>query len=597
MQMMLKMLQPICSRRNNSPVKLSYLKCVLTTTGKSVKLVRMNFTFAEPYRCSIYCQGDLLKTVQLAEIFNDSKTFVDLYQLNDPEVTLSNFKKLMEATDNNPNHSQVTEFVSENFAQESDSELETWSPPDWQENPPILNRIKDETYRKWVKELNRIWPQLARKVKPEVAEHPERHSLIYAPNGFIVPGGRFRECYYWDSYWAMRGMLLCGMNDTVRGMLENFFTVIKKYGFIPNGFRRYYLMRSQPPMLAQMVASYMEMTNDIDFLRANIATIELELDYWLQEMFVEVKKGGKTYQVARYTVHSDVGPRPESYREDYNNAQKLGSDRSESFYTDMKAGAQSGWDFTGRWFDETDGVLGNLTTIRTRTIVPVDLNAFLQRDAQLLAVFHSWLNDSKKSEYWGKMANLIQDGLDNVLWNEQEEMWLDYDIEQQRSRNRYYASNFAPLYCGSYNRTKAKDLAESSVRHLEKHGITQFMGGSPVSKDNTGEQWDYPNAWPNMQSVIVFGLQRTGWEPATSLAKVLATRWLHSNYLGFSEYGVLFEKYSAINPGKYGGGGEYNVQTGFGWTLGVIMEFMDQWGESISSEDSASNSDSDAAER
>ncbi|XP_046735752.1 trehalase-like isoform X2 [Diprion similis] len=546
----------------------------------------------------IYCQGELLKCVQMAEIFNDSKTFVDLAQRNDPEVTLSNFNKMMEATNNNPNHTQVSEFVSQNFASESESELETWTLPDWQENPPILNRVKDEKMKKWMKKLNGIWPQLARKVKPEVAEHPERHSLIYTPNGFIIPGGRFRECYYWDSYWAMNGMLLCGMHETVRGMLVNFVTLAEKFKFIPNGFRTYYLMRSQPPMLAQMMQSYMEVTNDTEFLRANIAAIETELDYWLQEMFVDVKKGGKTYRVARYTVHSNVGPRPESYREDYNNAQKVGSECADSFYTDMKAGAQSGWDFTGRWFDETDdGVLGNLTSIRTRTIVPVDLNAFLQKDFRIMADFHSLLNNPEKAAYYHDIALSMLKGIDNILWNEEEEMWLDYDIENQRSRNRYYASNFAPLYCGSYNRSKAKDLAESSVRHLEKHGIMKFMGGSPVSTDYTGEQWDYPNAWPNMQSIIVFGLQRTGWEPATSTAKVLATRWIHANYLGYSEYSVLFEKYSAINPGEYGGGGEYTVQTGFGWTLGVIMEFMDQWGESISSTDSASSSDSEGAER
>lgn len=100
---------------------------------------------------------------------------------------------MMEAANNNPNRTQLETFMRENFSEEG--ELDVWSPPDWQKNPPLLQRIEDLRYRKWALDLNKEWKSLSRKIKPEVAEHPDRHSLIYVDNGFIVPGGRFRGEY------------------------------------------------------------------------------------------------------------------------------------------------------------------------------------------------------------------------------------------------------------------------------------------------------------------------------------------------------------------------------------------------------------------
>lgn len=158
----------------------------------------------------------------------------------------------MEETNNQPNRSQVAQFVLDNFSTED--ELDNYTLSDWQENPPFLKTIEDPNLRKWAKELNEIWKKLARKIKPIVAKHPDRHSLIYVDNPFIVPGGRFKEFYYWDSYWVIEGLLICGMKDTARGMINNFLSMVDKFGFIPNGGRIYYLMRSHPPLLIPMVS-------------------------------------------------------------------------------------------------------------------------------------------------------------------------------------------------------------------------------------------------------------------------------------------------------------------------------------------------------
>ncbi|XP_024938586.1 trehalase isoform X2 [Cephus cinctus] len=503
-------------------------------------------------------------------------------QLHDPEVTLSNFQKLMKETNNNPNATQLREFIKENFSAEA--ELENWSPTDWTKSPKILNRIQDPNFREWLEDLNLIWKKLSRKVKKEVSENPSRHSLIYVENGFIAPGGRFTEYYYWDSYWIIEGLLLSDMHQTAKGMILNFLYLVKTYGFIPNGGRVYYLMRSQPPLLIPMVDRYLEYTNDHRFLYEIIGILEKEFAYWQRDHAIEVEKNGVTYKMSRYIVSSD-GPRPESYSEDYVLAQGKSEDERNSYYEDIKAAAESGWDFSARWFITSNGAKGNLTNMATRYIIPVDLNAFLQKNARLLSEFQLKLGNIAKSRYYEDIAKEYQVAIDNVLWNEEKGIWLDYDIKNKKQRDIFYPTNLTPLYTKSYDISRSREYADKMVNYLNSIGIIDYMGGTPTSLDPTGEQWDYPNAWPPLQSIIVKGLHETGWEPATSLAKELATRWLRANHAGFLTYGQMCEKYDAVKPGECGGGGEYQVQAGFGWTNGVVFELLDLY-SSVTSTDS-----------
>lgn len=522
---------------------------------------------------TIYCTGPLLKTVQLAGIYRDSKTFVDLRQIHDPEQTLANFDDLMNATNNKPNRSQVEEFVKNNFAETN--ELVNWTLPDWKENPSILKRVLDPNYREWLSQLNGVWKNLAKKMTEDVAENSSKHSLIYVKNGFIVPGGRFKEFYYWDSYWVIEGLLLSDMHQTAKGMIDNFLYMVEKYGFIPNGGRIYYLMRSQPPLLHLMVSRYLDFTGDYAYLRSIIPTLEQEFAFWQNERMTNVKKNGKSYKMAHYVVRSN-GPRPESYKEDYEIAQQLPEKSREFFYNNIKAGAESGWDFSNRWFngDTVGGKLG-LVNISTEYIIPVDLNAILQQNARFLGQFHRILGNLRKAASYDKIAAQLQHAIDNVLWNKEAGIWLDYNLKNSQPRNTFYPTNLAPLYTMSYNLLQREEYASSVVKYLISQGIDGFLGGTPSSLNYTGEQWDYPNAWPPLQSFVIMGLYKTAVPKAMSFAQMLADRWISSNYIGFASTGQMFEKYDAIMPGRGGGGGEYNVQTGFGWTNGVIFEFLD----------------------
>jgi alpha,alpha-trehalase len=149
----------------------------------------------------------------MARIYNDSKTFVDMKLKQSPDVTLKLFDEFItKFTDRKPTKDEVQVWVEENF-DERGSEFEKWFPDDFKKNPEILNKINDKELRNFAQDLNGIWLELGRKMKKDVADNPELYSIIYVENPVIVPGGRFLEFYYWDSYWIIRGLLLTEMTN------------------------------------------------------------------------------------------------------------------------------------------------------------------------------------------------------------------------------------------------------------------------------------------------------------------------------------------------------------------------------------------------
>lgn len=494
--------------------------------------------------------------------------------------TLKNFNVLMEQTNNKPTHEQLEKFVQNNF--EDGKELEEWVPSDFKPEPAFLKRIKDEKLRKFAGEIVALWKILARRIKPEVFEHPELYSIIPMPNGFIIPGGRFKEIYYWDTYWIIRGLLICDMKETARGMIENLMHLVKKLGHVPNGSRVYYTQRSQPPLLTRMVKDYIADTQNYDWLRKNIDTLEEELYYWLKNRSITVEKKGKlplsrSYKLFHYNAKS-AGPRPESYREDVLTAQS--SNNPERMYIELKSGAESGWDFSSRWiFDEFGGNNANLSHIRSTRVIPVDLNAILYDAFSTLADFYKTLGMQSKYLFWKVQARRLESAIMNVLWNEKMGVWFDYDSELNKHRSYFYPSNLMPLMTDCCSIQKTDSSVKRILKFLNDNGIKNYPGGTPTSLGHTGEQWDYPNAWPPLQSILIYGLKNTKNAEAEKLAQFLAQIWIKANYIGYNESNEMFEKYDARTPGKYGGGGEYVVQAGFGWTNGVVFELLDTYGD------------------
>lgn len=518
----------------------------------------------------IYCHGPLLHTIQMAKIFRDSKTFVDMKIRTSEEEILSNFQRFMNKTQQRPKVEQVRNFVRDNF--EDGNELEVWDPPDFNPEPRFLKKIVDAKLQEICHEIVYLWKSLARKTSKDVAENPFKYSILALPNGFIIPGGRFKEIYYWDTYWIIRGLLISGMNHTARGMVENLLYLAKTLGHVPNGSRIYYVRRSHPPLLTKMVWEYVNYTQDYRWLAENIHILENEMMFWIKHRPIWVRRDGINYRMFHYYAPS-AGPRPESYSEDVETASHFQD--KQRVYTELKSGAESGWDFSSRWFFDTDGGnTGNLSDIQTSRVIPVDLNVFVHDSFFLLAHFFKILGDNRRQQLWEGQAKQLEFGIINVLWNDTIGIWLDYDYVLGKHRNYFYMSNLTPLITACCLHQKFRTVTKKIINYLKTNNVTEYLGGVPTSLRESGEQWDYPNAWAPLVSMLVFGLMKTKNKDAENLAFKLAQNWVRGNYIVYSKKKQMYEKYHAVRPGKRGGGGEYEVQSGFGWTNGVILLFL-----------------------
>ncbi|XP_048120427.1 trehalase isoform X4 [Alosa alosa] len=466
-----------------------------------------------PCDSEIYCTGELLRRVQTAKLFNDDKHFVDMKLLASPDVVLEAFHNLTFGVQNQTITSSILKDFLTRFFDAPGKEFETWTPADWHEQPQFLSKIKDPKLYNWAVDLHRLWKSLGRKITMDVKDHPELYSQIYTPNPVIVPGGRFRELYYWDSYWIINGLLLSEMTDTAQGMINNFLYLVDRYGFVPNGGRIYYERRSQPPFLTVMVRDYFRATKDINFLKKAVPALEREYNFWMQNRSIIVEVDGNKHILNHYNVQ--IGqPRPESYTDDLDLAEHM-----------------------------SEG------------------------------------NDAA-AQHYSKAYNNRLKAVEAVLWNSEKGVWFDYSLQTNSSNFAFYPSNLAPLWAHCFNHS---DMQLRAFEYLKDSGALNYPHGVPTSLHNSGEQWDMPNAWSPLQQMLIQGLSDIPSGEPKELAFELAQKWIQTNWAAYSIYEAMFEKYDVNAGGKPGGGGEYEVQLGFGWTNGVALQLLDNYGERLTS--------------
>ncbi len=540
-----------------------------------------------PADSKIWGTGELLEKIQCQHVFEDSKIFVDLKLLYPAEEIIKRFKELpKDAT-----RDQLKKFVLDNFSLEENQEFATWNPTDWKENPSYLKEINDKALLHVGKEINKLWKILSWKCSKELKENPDRFSMIYIPNGFVIPGGRFKEIYYWDTYWIIRGLLISEMYDTVHGILKNFFYQIRKMGHVPNGTRKYYMRRSQPPYLTSMVSKYYEATGDKQILIDHLVDLETELKYFEDHRSLKYKHDGQEFLVFRYKADC-VGPRPESYAEDVESAKHFKTQvEANEFYVNMMAATESGWDFSSRWIIDNYGENGShgvkLSDVNTCFIIPVDLNSLMYKNYGHMASFYRELKNEEKAKLYEKKARTVLSTICNLLWDPHENMWFDWDMKNHKRRKYFYASNFFPLWAEAYPPKLRNCLGKCAAYYLQRSGAMKYLGGIPASLFHTSQQWDH-NAWPPLQHMIVAGLNKTRNYHAQNMAFKIARNYAISTISSCNKGCAcqIFEKYDPIKVGSAGGGGEYEVQTGFGWTNGVLIDFITKYGDDLVNNDS-----------
>ncbi|KAF2355939.1 Glycoside hydrolase family 37 [Trinorchestia longiramus] len=534
--------------------------------------------------CPIFCRGEILKEVQISKIFNQSSHFLHMKLRSEPDVIEENFIDLKNGSTDPLEPEILKKFIDKWFAPPG-SDIETSPLPDWKARPRFIEEIHDKDMRNWLKELNEIWNKLSVRVPEDVSNNPQFYSQIYLPNSFVIPGGFFQEMYYWDSYWIIEGLLLCEMRTSARKMIENFLYLVKKYGFIPNGSRKYYLQRSQPPMLISAVEIYYQYTHDFNFIRANIDLLHREYQFWVANRSISIEKDGKNYTVFHYTVNT-TEPRPESYVADIVLAQNLSDAEAKVMYGDIKAAAESGWDFSSRWFIDKGVENGDMKFIKTQIIAPIDLNTIMCRNAYLLSLYFERLGNSEQSAYYREAASSLNATISRLFWDEEAGFWFDFNLKTRKLENTFYGAGFVPLWAGAYGSERHRShIVSKVIDYITSNNLTSYPGGIPTSLIASKQQWDFPNGWAPLQYFAVLGLHSAAVYNSTAgeLANAFASKWVLNNYYGYinSDPHLMMEKYDVTKVGVPGSGGEYPVQAGFGWTNGVVMKFMQLYPHTI----------------
>jgi alpha,alpha-trehalase len=479
--------------------------------------------------------GALFSAVQTERVFPDGKTFVDAVPKRAPEAILADYQRETPGT-----REALRAFVLANFT------------------VPGINDRGPSDLRSHIRQL---WPMLVRQPAPAAAGSSELP--MAAP--YVVPGGRFREIYYWDSYFTMLGLAADGQQPLVESMLADFTDTIERYGHIPNGMRTYYLSRSQPPFFAAML----DLSKDASPALAarRLAALRREHAYWMKgaacldatgacERVVRMPNGTL---LNRYW-DDKASPRDESYAEDVATAKEDPSRSPETMYRQLRAGAESGWDFSSRWLAEP----GRLASIRTSDIVPVDLNSLMLMMEQAIARRCGEAGDTGCAARFGDLARKRHAALNRYLWVVREKRYADWDRIARKSTPRISVAMLYPLFAGAASPAQARAVAETTRRTL------LAQGGLRTTPLRTGQQWDAPNGWAPLQWVAIAGLERSG-QP--DLASEIARRWIATVSTVYGETGKMLEKYD-VEERKPGGGGEYPTQDGFGWTNGVASAIL-----------------------
>ncbi len=495
--------------------------------------------------------GQLFTDVQLGKIFADGKTFVDCTpkrKVSDImyDYGLAKVPKF-----------DLAKFVNDNF--------------DLPPSPPAFNYIMKEPVA--ANHIKNLWSNLRR----DADKAADGSSLLPLPNAYIVPGGRFREIYYWDSYFTMLGLKESGETLMIENMIKNFAYLIDTYGHIPNGNRTYYLSRSQPPFFSMMVDLLAGIKGD-EVYKTYLSQLEKEYNYWMDKT-AKTKHAVKMPDgsiLNRYYDRDDKA-RQESYKEDYEISEQVANELAmrikmsspealkkildearANVCRHLRSGAESGWDFSSRWFADEK----NISSIQTTDIIPVDLNCLLYNLEMVIAKGKMINKEVKASNKYKSLAAKRKAAILKYCWNAKANFFCDYNIVTKSINSNITAAGLFPLFVKIATKAQAKVAGATATTYLVK------PGGIVTTPNNTGQQWDAPNGWAPLQWVAVSGLN---YYNQTALAKDIAHRWLALNDKVYKATGKMMEKYNVEDLSKEAGGGEYPSQDGFGWTNGVYL--------------------------
>lgn len=480
----------------------------------------------------IHQTGELFHNVQLQRIFEDGKTFPDCI----PLLPLAEIIRRYEESREKPDF-DLRDFVHQYF-----------------NLPPEFHHSFQTEYRESAcQHIEYLWEILSR------SPGPEDTSLIPLKYPYVVPGGRFREVYYWDSYFTMLGLAASGRFDLVESMINNFAYLLDTVGHIPNANRAYYLSRSQPPFFSLML-EILSIQKGEEVFQRYLPQLEREYRFWMnrdetngeaaQKRTVRLPDG----ELLNRYWDEEATPRPESYREDVELSERSEQDPA-ALFRHLRAAAESGWDFSSRWLRDPL----RLETIHTTDILPLDLNTLLY-NLELTLARASQTSPEAAQEYL-RLAESRKQAIQKYF--AKEGFYLDYDFMTGANTPSLHLGACFPLYFKIATPSQARQVADILKKQFLK------AGGLITTLESSGQQWDAPNGWAPLQWIAWKGLLNYG---INTLAAEIKKRWVNTNLSFFNKCGKLTEKYNVMNTGNIeASGGEYPNQDGFGWTNGVLL--------------------------
>lgn len=487
---------------------------------------------------------ELFVDLHASGLWEDGKEISDAIIKASPNKVLSKYRSEKESTG-----FDLKAFFNQHFAKAPTREIDYVS----DKEAPVVDHI------------NKLWPILAR--TPE--KNDFYSTLVQLPYPYIVPGGRFNEIYYWDSYFTMLGLAVSGKVEMIEDMIKNFAWMIEEIGFIPNGNRSYYLGRSQPPFFSLMVALLSE-EKDRSILNQFLPALEKEHKFWM-EGSDKLSADSPTFKRvvlmedgSMLNRHFDniPNPRAEMYQDDVELIESQG-EAGKKTLLNIRAACESGWDFSSRWCADFD----KLETIRTTDLVQVDLNCLLYHLEKLIASIHQENRDTAKYEEYYALCEKRKEAINTYFWNEDESYFFDYNWLEKSQTTSINAAAAFPLFFEICSADQARGVAKMIDKELLRDG------GLVTTNFNSGQQWDAPNGWAPLQWMAIKGLRNYGHD---QLAGQIKERWVSLNVKVFKNTGKLMEKYNVEDTNLLSGGGEYPVQDGFGWTNGVLLKLLSE---------------------
>ncbi|HLG99576.1 MAG TPA: trehalase family glycosidase [Bryobacteraceae bacterium] len=416
---------------------------------------------------------------------------------------------------------------------------------------------------------------------PEDPKQIHDEGVLYLPGPYVVPGGRFNEMYGWDSFFIQMGLLRDGDVQLAKDMAENFLYEIRHYGKILNANRTYYLTRSHPPVLTEMLLAVYNRTHDLKWLESGVPAIESYYRYWTNGPHLIAETG-----LSRYYDLGD-GPAPEVVASEHDASGRNDYDLVREYFRDHKVTDYDVSDFYDRRSDQlTPFFYKGDRSMRESGFDPssrfgpfgadvihynpVCLNSLLYvmeiQAGEILALLHR----DNEAAMWRERAQTRAQLVNRLMWDPRDGLYYDYNFVRRSVRRYPFLTTFYPLWAG----IASQDQAEHVLKNLPRF---EREGGLQTSTYRSGDQWDSPLGWAPLEWFAVEGLRRYGFNHE---AGRISEKFLALVLRNFVKYGTLEEKYDVVKQTAVVKGtlryGYRTNEAGFGWTNAVFTSLFDQ---------------------